>query len=422
MKNILYVIAAALILASCQQEDCADCVFEPVVPTKASRVYFHYMAMDNNLGGYADLNIEEMYRGATKATLNGGVIFVLRDVPNQNSQLIAIFWDAENKKTQMKVVKDYGENLDVSSPTTLTNVIMDVDRMVDAPSWALGFGSHGMGWIPAQAYFPAGRMFSTENTGVPLTRFLIDNGGRSYMEIDKFADAVAAALPEAKEIGGGTQERKFDFIMMDLCYMGAVEFAYELKDVARYLILSPAEVIAKGMPYDRIVDDIFAYDLRQGVEEMCAEFFDFYDNYPSVGGQYATISLVDCAQFAPFTEVMKESVKGGWAKAAAVNVDALESFDRFPEATSNRVPHITYDLGKFVEAMGGNPAFDAAMAALVPYRETTGKPLLDGYGRPVITIAESNYSGLSTYIPAAKFGELNEYYKLTAWSQAIYPQ
>lgn len=419
MRKIFYILFTAFALAACKKEECVDCNFEPVYPKEFTRVYLHYMAMDNSLttrGDWGDVNINEMYRGATAESLNGGAIFIFRDVPNENSQIIMICWDPMDR-TMIKVVrKDYGANLDSADPDVLEMVIEDVDEMADAPSWALGFGSHGMGWVPREAYeqyIKSTSRAAAADAGMTQTRYLIDNGSEAnFMECGEFAGAVINAMPF--EAG-----RRYDFILMDLCYMGSIEFAYLLEDAADYLIFSPAEIIAKGFPYDRIVDDIFnTEDVRAGVEQICQEYYNFY-NEPNVYGNYATISLVDCSKIGPMVTVMQELVLGKQAQIEAIDIDALVRgrwhFDEYIRSDM----HITFDLRKFVQELGGHPGFDAALAEMVPYCDTTGKSLNGS-----MVIPKANFSGLSTYIPVtknAKYTGINEYYRLTDWAQAIYP-
>ncbi len=398
MKKLLCLLTLGLALVSCKEE-CLDCKFETVVPTSASRVFVLYLAMDNSLNPYADHNINELLRAANKQSLNDGVIYVFRDVPNQDSKLISIFYDDAADKTQQLTVKDYGENLDSGDPATLRRVLADVELLIDTDSWALGFGSHGLNWFPDDnvlynKYVSRSR-FRTYGAGDIQTRILMqDDESGSIMEYEDFADA----LPD-----------HVDFILMDLCLMGGIEFAYALRDKADYLVLSPAEVIAKGMPYENIVDDIFADDLPDGLRGICDEFYEYYDNYSDIRAQFGTISLFDCSAFDGFTDVMRQLLSGVVVTSASVDLDELLRYDRF------RLP-ITFDLREYVEALGlRGPEFDAALEALVPYKLTTGKPLSGE-----VPIPEARFSGVTTYVPTDIYGDLNEKYFETGWYKAVY--
>lgn len=200
-------------------------------------------------------------------------------------------------------------------------------------------------------------------------------------------------------------EEGVDFVIMDMCYMGGVEFAWAMKDKADWLVLSPAEIIAKGMPYHKIVDDIFApeADLRG----VCEEFYNFYDAYTD-GLQYGTIALVDCSKMDAFAGVMREVVHGRDGQIAALDLNGLQRFDRFGR-------HSIFDLGEFVAALGGHPQFAQVRDALLPYYNTTGKALEGG-----LSIPKTRFGGLGTYVPVAAYANLNEYYYQTGWAQAIY--
>lgn len=405
MKKILFAFIAALTLSSCYEE-CEDCNFGEVIPRKVDRVYFHYMAMDNGLYRFADQNIDGMVEGVTAESLNGGIIYVFRDMPGEPSQLIAIYWDENRREARKNIVKTYEADLDSSLPETLKRAIRDVDALVDAGSWTLGFGSHGLGWIPWSTYPKYGKN-KTFRSGYAAhsTRSLIDDHEKNRMEIADFVDA----LTEAKPAEAGP---KYDLVLMDLCFMGCVEFAYQMKDIADYLILSPAEVVDKGFPYNQIMNDIFASDIKAGAQTICEEFYQFYDNFYNTAYQFATVALVDCGKFTPFVNVMKDVVTANRAK-----IDALKISDLTPWCFDRFINHITFDMRKFVEELGGHPDFDEALSGLIPFCATTGKRMTD---IPSIIIPKENFSGISTYIPVPQYADLNEAYFATDWAKAIY--
>ncbi len=401
MKKLLYIFIAALCLVSCKEE-CVDCDFPPVLPTSANRVFLLYLAMDNSLSlsPIADMNIQELYSSAGKDALNGGVIYVLRDVPGENTQLICIFYDPVNRKTQKLTVKVYPTNIDTSKAETFQTVWNDVQDLISSESWGLGFGSHGFGWIPNSMFNKYGVMARSRAMVMGqevATRNLMQDKN-DVMEFQDFADA----MPE-----------HVDFIIMDLCYMGGVEFAYALSEKADYLVLSPAEVIDKGMPYNLIVDDIFATEPRLGAGGVSEEFYNFYNNYENPNGRYATVSLLDCSKFEPFVEATRAVLahRDVEVDTYVPNLSAIQRFDRL-------LNPIMFDMREFVVAMANGQSvdlFDAALNDLVLYKNTTGKPLNNS-----LSIPKDRYSGLSTYIPVSRYNDLNQYYYETGWFQDVY--
>lgn len=394
------------------------------VPNTAARGFFIYLAMDNNLSSFADVNIDEL-ACATKADLNGGVIFALRDVPSAKSQLIAIFWDEANKTIRRKVVKTYDKNLNTSNPAVFAQVWSHVQGMIKADSWVISLGSHANGWFPAELYTRHPH-FSDDDPGnallrgyapsagvaaAPGARSLLQDNHGSIMNIDQLAEV----LP------------KVDMLILDLCDMGGIESIYALRDKAKYIVASPAEVVNKGMPYDRIVDDIFNPDTRSGAIGICDAFYDLYLNYSDKDLQFGTLAVYDSSQIAGFVEVMRQ-VMGLWKDALpTMNTADIQSFDR---PISGK--HLVFDMRETIYALMGEDTngavlkkeFDSALSALVPYYKTTGKELviryLSGGVYSTKDIPADRFCGLGTYIPLATYTAVNPYYYQTAWAKAVF--
>ena len=69
----------------------------------------------------------------------------------------------------------------------------------------------------------------------------------------------------------------FDYILFDACLMSQVEVAYELRNAADYLILSPAEVMSAGFPYFKMTKHLLSVDnTEQNVINVAKDFIDYY--------------------------------------------------------------------------------------------------------------------------------------------------
>lgn len=384
--------------------DCNDCKFDPITPT-VKRAMFFYLAMDDggpNFSGYGRDNINDMMKGATKANLNGGLIYVFTDFRGEDSRIIRISAD-RNGNGKQEVVKDYGENLDGSAPAVYKMVWNDVNKLVNPDSWVLGFGSHGFGWMPSELhnqFSSRSAAFSAFGT-VPETRALIRQDATKFMEMDDFLDV----LPD----------EKVKLMIFDLCFMGGIEFAYALRDKAEYIVFSPAEILLGGMPYDRMIKQIFA--TTPDVKGICEEYYNFYNNDKPEGSQFATISYVDCAHMNAFAEKMSELLAPKKTQLGTLDLSTLLTFDNYSR-------HSFFDLGTLInELYPGNSAekaeFKELLRKLVPYTANTGKPL----GSFSIPTDNEDYSGLSTYVPvnAANYAGLTAAYWQTEWAKRIFP-
>lgn len=418
-------------MSGCKQ-DCDDCNFEPVAPTvppaTVSRAFFIYLSMDNSLSGFADQNIGELAT-ATKADLRGGVIYALRDVQGADTQLLAIFSPENSQKTYKITAKTYDENLDTSKAETLTRVWNDIQALTTADSWVVSLGSHANGWFPAAMSARRSVRTTSENyvsVGQnPMTRSLLENHG-SLMDIDQLATAMEA-MP------------KLDMLILDMCDMGGIESIYALRNTADYIVASPAEVINKGMPYDKIVVDIFNPDTLMGAKEICDKFYDLYYNFYDTDFQYGTIAVYNSSQLGDFATVMRDLLNGKESQMAAMDVSNIQSFDRTVLGEMDQFK--IFDIAEFVDVLddgvvnGSQPnSFHEALTALVINPRNTGKKIHDQSGRTKFedkTIPSTRYSGLATYIPLTAsspsteadptlFNALTTAWYDTEWAQTLF--
>ncbi len=421
-------LAAALALGSCSNE-CEDCNFEPVKP-RHSRILFHYLAMDNDLWEFGRQNVLDMVAGATEENMDDGAIVVFSDMPGQNSRLLYIKPGVDGVGQQTELY-DWGENLDASDPETFMVAFDKVRELMDADSWALGAGSHGTGWAPypnpmlggAARSMPFSMASDGEKPwyirdpyweGSAETRAVLKDNS-NYMEIGELVDAIPSGV--------------FDFVMMDACFMGSVEFAYAMRGKTNYLIVSPAEVIAFGMPYDRIMKHIFADEPKLGKDGICQVYYDFYlkdyklSSGDTPGNKFATIALYDCTKLEALAEAVRDIVL---PRENEINVLTKSEIEQDIQTLDRYERRTMFDLKEFVEYLGIDPEdevlarFEAALAAAIPYSGTTGKPIEASRNLAELTIPADRYCGASTYIPIGEYAALNAAYWQTEWARAVY--
>ncbi len=61
---------------------------------------------------------------------------------------------------------------------------------------------------------------------------------------------------------------------------GGIEVAYEFKDKCDFIVASPAEILATGFPYDRVIEPLF--DNNADLEEVCKRYYDYYNSQSGV--------------------------------------------------------------------------------------------------------------------------------------------
>ena len=269
--------------------------------------------------------------------------------------------------------------------------------------YGLILSSHGTGWLP-EGYYSKGlsgksgiiwnlRKSSVvdvnEISPVPVRTYGVeipyDNvDKRREMSITDLADAIPMHL---------------DYLYMDVCLMGGIEVAYELKDKADRIAFSPAEVHGDGMYYTTVAEKLLKYsapDLR-GVCE------DFYNHYAQ---QFATTALVECSELDGLASVCSRLFEKYGSVLASLNPSGIQGYFRFN-------CHWFYDLEDILRHCGITAAeqqeLDAALQRCVIYKAAT---------KTVFELRINTYCGLSMYLPVNGSGELDAFYKTLAWNKA----
>ena len=129
--------------------------------------------------------------------------------------------------------------MDSADPEVLKKILNEMQDLYPSDSYGLILGSHASGWIPSGGFGRSNRMLYAEPV---LTRsFGTDYTGPNEMDTRD----MAKAIPFNKE--------NLEFILFDACLMSSIEVLYDLRDKAKYVIASPAELPAPGFPYARVI-------------------------------------------------------------------------------------------------------------------------------------------------------------------------
>lgn len=380
-------IFICFLLAGCSKEE-----DEPV----ESRTVLVYLAADNNLNQDGYDNIELMLKGWRD--YNGHLVIYF-DSSDRVPELLTLE-KGEDGKVHKRVLETYPEE-NSASGKTLARVISDTKRLFPAESYGLILWSHGMAWLPESFYFPEffGRMGVRE---YPRTKYFGQDYHRGDSDESSYLDihVLAEVLPDSG----------FHFILFDACFMASVEVLYELRNKSDYIIASPAEVLAAGFPYDKILP--YLWGGEEDLKQICREFYDLY-HAQSGDYQSATVSLTRTAELESLADITREILRGKTTNGIVPEV-SVAGVRRY-EISSN-LPRVFYDFGEFVcsQATAGQlSAFDAQVAKTVIFKKATEQ----FFGEP---IPAGEYSGLSSYIPLQRWASMNPYYATYSWYRSVY--
>lgn len=352
-----------------------------------NRTVLIYMLSNNNLGStyrFDTQNINDMLQVAASGGLNGGNLIIYRDGYDTNPQLIQIRKN-ESGSAEKAIIKEYPDR---NSATTevMRSVIDETKELFPAKEYGLILWSHSTGWAPGNsslALSPARRY------ELPTRSFGQD--GKNYMEIDELAEAIP--------------DKQFHFILTDVCFMGGIECAYQLRNKADYYIGSAAEVLGAGMPYSLTIPKLFDYHLD--LKDVCNTIYTYY-NAQSGAYRTSTVGLADCHRLEALADSIHEIFEAH-RNNAMPDISNIQHFDRQP-------PYICFDLQDFLSRIATpdeNTGLEQALSQAILYHAATPSVMGD--------VSIYKHCGLSCYILGTGNTTLDRYYTTLDWYKRVYP-
>jgi hypothetical protein len=382
-QTILVSILLPAMLAGCCSEN---------EQSVAHRTVLVYRAADNSLNEFSYDNLSDMVAGAEGNNLNGGNLLVYFDTKDDVPQLYHIA-KGKNGLIEEQIVKTYSEH-NSASVDTMRSVLDDVfgNPAYKAETYGLVLWSHGTAWLPSDLknYL---RAFGQDT----------NNGEDNWLEIGDLKEALRGYA--------------FDFIVFDACYMASVETAYALRDNAAYILASPTEILADGMPYSQMIKYLFS---KQPVSEALTQAAEtFYAYYDRQSGAYrsASVSVVKTEALQSLAGVCREILAGRLEDALKVNTDNLQLLEYLKHGV-----HALYDFEDFIKQLASESqqsAFKERLNDVVVYKAATESVYFAAlYGS--LPVDAAHFCGLSVYAPQERLGDLNQWYSNLDWYKAVY--
>ena len=376
IRFLFCALAMALTLFSCKKAET-----EEIVVVKRPKTVLLYMVANNNLSYDAENSISRLQNGYIPA--EEGNLLVYKHCAGMDPVLLHI-----KKGEEGTVVADTAYRFPPrvsATKSALTQALNVTQALFPADSYGLILWSHGTGWIPPLA---SSSSAAQEVSGsAPQRTFGLD--GKVELEIRDLAQAIPY---------------KLSFMLMDACFMGGIETAYEVKDSVDYYIGSPAEILTESFPYHKIMQHIFKS--TPDYAAVCKEYYDYY-NAKSGAERSATVALMDCSKLAEVAEVAKRVFDQYGERIASLDLSLLQPYFRGSNSK------YFYDLKDLVDAIADaslSAEFAAALERAVPYKAST--PYF-------IELPIRSFCGVSTYVPGNPADtKLADYYKQYKWNQA----
>lgn len=372
---ILGLLCLFVLVVSCKEEPL------PIEPKVPQRVVLIYMGGDNNLSSetYDKINIITQ----SWSDAYDGKLFIYSDPWGATPALYEIKTINGEGATQM--VESYPEENSADS-RVFERVIRKVTTENPAHSYGLVLFSHASGWLP-------------EQTLLRPKSVIID--GTNEMDLVD----LAAAIPDGR----------FDFILFEACFMAGIEVAYELKDKAKYIAASSAEIVSPGFTpvYPQVIGQLFApeADLK-GVIETYYAHCDRQTGYK----RSVTFSLIRTEALTELAAWMRDNIthagKDPRIEMAPVEMNHVQTFDRY---TNYNLFFDFQDLySGYVEAKE-KKQLATLMEECVPFKVASSAFMEGANGFQI-----NSHSGLTTYTFQERFPFLNASYRQLKWYKEVW--
>lgn len=329
-KFYIALFITLFVLNSCENNSS----YSPNLPIRSAGtpqtvlMYFPYSS--NLTHGFFPDDIDEVKNSVAKGHLGRGKILIFFETKKFNSTITELYHEDGVCKERLHATYT---DLDITKAENIAAVWQKVIDVAPANKYAMTIGAHGLAWVPPLA--PLGtKTFGVEvepseysyPSGV-VTRDFGDRLGRYSTDVATLANGIALA------------DIKLEYLLLDLCYMSSVEVAYDLREVIKYLVASPCEIMGDGFPYHLIIQRMFAnegaaYDL-QGI---CDDFYNFYS---SNAFPYGAIAVTVSSELEQLAKVMKDINQNSPRRP---NPESIQVYD-------GSSPSRFYDLGDYVNKL-----------------------------------------------------------------------
>jgi hypothetical protein len=398
---MFFFIVATCSFSACSKDDETPPIVSPYVE---SRTVMVYMVAENSLNKNVWADVQEMLVGMNNDTLsaNDRLVIYLDDVKLPRIYVV----DKTTKITQFSElvpVMTYENDVNSSSAEQLGTFIDYVKSNYPAESYGLVMWSHASGWTPSNF---SGDMYS--ETPTKRKSFGVDNGKNTtnnngnQMNIDDMASVL--------------QGNAFDFIFFDACVMQTIEVAYELRDAAKWLIASPAEIPASGANYETMTRAMFLKD--DYVNQMLTVYKQEYSNAYGI-----VVSAVNTEALDDYAAYMKSVVAAHRSEMLNLNISSMLNYIRYGSWTTTSPDFLdmqgimlkVLDDEEYAQWKGNTDKLITCVH--------TGR-WYSGYPKSIIAIDDAQCCGMAMFIPFEKYTysyeSFNEKYLKTSWAKAVW--
>ncbi|NPD92776.1 clostripain-related cysteine peptidase [Xylanibacter muris] len=411
MKYLLTLIICVFAIVACSDEnETGDSIPYPSeFHDSVSRTVIVYMSAENDLSQIALDDLQEMAEGSTKISPNTNLVAFV-DLADKNKFPYIV------KISNGEIVRDvfYNNDSDFLScdPEKMYEILLWTMKRYPASSYGLVLWGHATGWVIsndtiADTYKSVSGM--NKAYGIDTGNNTTDFSNARWMNITQMAK-VLERLPE-----------RFDFLFADCCCFQCVESAYELRNTAKYIVGSPAEIPGEGAPYSTVVPEMFK---SENIEECCFGIVDRYNEHTTDYGRHTPLSVIkteELENLAMATRYLLHEINTEIGTGTFTTNNVIYYF-------SSKRERFMYDMNDIVRANTSESTYRQwkdVLGRTVIHRKSSNRWDTNGYVNfRDFTVTEEKYGGISMFIPMKEYDEagldLNIKIKQMQWWDKVF--
>lgn len=280
LLSIVALIASVCMLSSCKD----DGPSEPKQTEwpESDHTYLIYMIGDNSLFSWCKQNTEKAIKGLLKSETPVNLV-IYDDSWRSNFEGIeegtpVLFRLKRNFVDRQKVdtimIHQFEKDHNSADPEIMQSIINEAFAACPASVKGLEIWCHGLGWAPSYKYQ------ATKASEATRASQWVGPDDDRYLEIWELRKALEKCP-------------HMNYIAFDACNMGQAEVAYELKDVADYMMACPTEIMAAGLPYTDLIRILSGVNNVSALPKCFPEITYAFQQQSSVNYYDGTFSILD---------------------------------------------------------------------------------------------------------------------------------
>lgn len=402
----LVLLAGTILFSGCEDDD----DYEPEREIGKKTVLVYMVAENSLCCPFAVEDIAELLQGCADIPEHSKIVLYVDDLDYPRIYALT-------NKTKAQSLYDlvpeyeYDEDPNSCSADVLRQVMRYAVGKHPARKYGMVFWSHGSGWVPG------GKDEAHAEGKGRLTTFGVDNQHNTPDDYGYEMDIMemASALDEFDNL---------EFALFDACFMQTIETAYELRNVFKYIIGSPAEIPGSGAPYDKIIKTMFTEEFNP--DNLTKAYYDYYHSDPQQ--RYGVlISSVNTSRLEEFAVATRNALRGiSLRDGDFVNVQNYFLYDRWDGRSLASMPDC-YDMKSIMQENLPKERYAEWEKVL---NETVKGYATDqwfssypGFDGGFLSVDSAKYGGVSMYVPLQKYMDQSKpfvkYYYKTSWWNAI---